>query len=635
MVTELYVTKEKRDGYNSNPIFAFYADELLTERIDISKFNFTSDNIYKFTGKGSNWDHTRFYLSDRGESQIHATNDVTITSDGDDGYGGISSGESLILEFADTNRESIEINYFSNRTFSGEQVFPGLTGSFDVRSINVLPMKIFLSNSQVREGDKLITEFQGATDLSGKKVYWKIEGITGSKASDHLSTGEASGELFLDDRGNAEISHYFKVGYKDYFYEHQRDEYKFSIYSDSSYEQPLAKSVTVKPVDSSRVPYFTIRFGKRTQEGNEWVTPDDILYIEEGEDLLFTYRQVQFSRPYFEYDEYSIPFNEYIVDGSVRVMPAITPNIKSFRNAINHWHDRSSLWENPGIVSPHSGAKGWFSTRDNAYDLTDGEIFSLKFFDERSGSNLIEQKVLFIDQNTAPISLNLSTKSISQQVDANSVVAYLYTSDANKGDDFTYSLVTGNGGGDNSFFNIDDDKLRINESPDFETKPSYSIRLRTTDSGNLSLDQIFILTVKDAEETGINVVKSVIGNGKLRGTKGADQFRFEQFEKFGRKQADKIIGFNSSQGDTIGVFAEAFSSLEGAEEIRLISAQTKKQIKALSKTDYDFIYYEKKGRLFFNGNSEEKGWGNENEGGLFAILKGKPELSAEDLTLLA
>ena len=393
MVTELYVTKEKWDGYNSsNPIFAFYADELLTERIDISKFDFTSDNIYKFTGKGPNWDHTRFYLSDRGESQIHATNDVTITSDGDDGYGGISSGESIILEFADTNRESIEINYFSNRTFSGEQVFPGLAGSFDVRSTNVLPMKISLSNRQIREGDKLITEFQGATDLSGKKVYWKIEGITGSKARDHLSTGEASGELFLDDRGNAKISHYFgRVGILDYYREHQRKEYKFSVYSDSSHKQPLAKSVTVKPVDSSRVPYFTIRFGKRTQEGTEWATPDEILYIEEGEHLLYIYQQVQYYGigSYFEYDEYSIPFNEYIVDGSVAVMPAIAPNTKSFRNAINVWHDRPSLWQNAAFISPNSGQKGWFHSRDNAHDLTDGEIYLFTFFDERSVSNLI------------------------------------------------------------------------------------------------------------------------------------------------------------------------------------------------------------------------------------------------------
>ena len=55
----------------------------------------------------------------------------------------------------------------------------------------------------------------------------------------------------------------------------------------------------------------------------------------------------------------------------------------------------------------------------------------------------------------------------------------------------------------------------------------------------------------------------------------------------------------------------------------------------LSKDDYDFVYYEKKGRLFFNGNGSDRRWGDANEGGLVAILKGKPDLTGDDFTLLA
>ena len=54
-----------------------------------------------------------------------------------------------------------------------------------------------------------------------------------------------------------------------------------------------------------------------------------------------------------------------------------------------------------------------------------------------------------------------------------------------------------------------------------------------------------------------------------------------------------------------------------------------------SKENYDFVYFEKNGRLFFDGNGSEKKWGNSDEGGLVAILKGKPQLTAEDITLLA
>ena len=59
-----------------------------------------------------------------------------------------------------------------------------------------------------------------------------------------------------------------------------------------------------------------------------------------------------------------------------------------------------------------------------------------------------------------------------------------------------------------------------------------------------------------------------------------------------------------------------------------------KKLRRLSKQDIDFVYYETKGRLFFNGNGSNKGWGDQDKGGLFAILKGKPELSADDFTLL-
>ena len=59
------------------------------------------------------------------------------------------------------------------------------------------------------------------------------------------------------------------------------------------------------------------------------------------------------------------------------------------------------------------------------------------------------------------------------------------------------------------------------------------------------------------------------------------------------------------------------------------------ELKQFSKEDYDFVYFEKKGLLFFDGNGAEKNWGNSSEGGLVAILKGKPELTAEDITLLA
>jgi hypothetical protein len=132
-----------------------------------------------------------------------------------------------------------------------------------------------------------------------------------------------------------------------------------------------------------------------------------------------------------------------------------------------------------------------------------------------------------------------------------------------------------------------------------------------------------------------SIIESVLGKGKLKGTTGADAFTFDSFEAFTKQSADKIIGFNASQGDTIAVGPNAFPSLQGVSDISFASTRSKKEFKQMSKEDYDFVYFEKKGRLYFDGNGAEKNWGNSSEGGLVAILKGKPELTAEDITLLA
>lgn len=129
------------------------------------------------------------------------------------------------------------------------------------------------------------------------------------------------------------------------------------------------------------------------------------------------------------------------------------------------------------------------------------------------------------------------------------------------------------------------------------------------------------------------IIKSVRGRGKLKGTNVADAFTFDSFESFTKKAADKIIGFDASQGDTIAVSSVAFPGLKRSKEISFASTNRKKKLKQLSKADYDFVYF--KGRLYFDGNGADKNWGDRDEGGLVAILQGRPELTMEDFTLLA
>jgi uncharacterized protein len=93
------------------------------------------------------------------------------------------------------------------------------------------------------------------------------------------------------------------------------------------------------------------------------------------------------------------------------------------------------------------------------------------------------------DINRAPTALNLSARSFNKYIAAGSAIVTLYSLDPDASNTFTYSLVSGNGSTDNAAFSISGDQLKIIASPEFRSKSSYAIRLRTTDQGGSSFDQ--------------------------------------------------------------------------------------------------------------------------------------------------
>ena len=62
--------------------------------------------------------------------------------------------------------------------------------------------------------------------------------------------------------------------------------------------------------------------------------------------------------------------------------------------------------------------------------------------------------------------------------------------------------------------------------------------------------------------------------------------------------------------------------------------KSKRKLNKLAKSDVDLIYFQRKGFLYLNGNGEDKGFGDFDEGGLLAVLKGKPSLTADDIQLM-
>jgi len=98
---------------------------------------------------------------------------------------------------------------------------------------------------------------------------------------------------------------------------------------------------------------------------------------------------------------------------------------------------------------------------------------------------------------------------------------------------------------------------------------------------------------------------------------------------FKRKLIDPIIGFNSSS-DTLRIDADRF-------EVDITSnyavGKNKKQVKKkLAKENYDFIYDQKNGGLYFNKNGSDIGFGD--DGGIIAVLQEAPRLTAENFVFL-
>jgi VCBS repeat-containing protein len=102
--------------------------------------------------------------------------------------------------------------------------------------------------------------------------------------------------------------------------------------------------------------------------------------------------------------------------------------------------------------------------------------------------------------NQAPTDISLSNSSLAENSAIDTIVGTLSTSDPDSGNTFTYSLVSGTGDTDNASFNISGSSLRSSAVFDYETKNSYSLRVRSTDQGGLFTEKAFTISVTNVNE---------------------------------------------------------------------------------------------------------------------------------------
>ncbi|HEX8013843.1 MAG TPA: cadherin repeat domain-containing protein, partial [Flavobacterium sp.] len=150
------------------------------------------------------------------------------------------------------------------------------------------------------------------------------------------------------------------------------------------------------------------------------------------------------------------------------------------------------------ILSEIGNVSKWTRSETVAFNITPGAI----------GSSFPGINPIFTLPNSIPTDIGLSATAINENVAAGTTVGVLSSVDIDLGNTFTYTLVAGAGSTDNSAFTISGANLQIVASPDFETKSSYSIRLRTADQGGLSFEKTFTINVNNLNEAPTDLALS-------------------------------------------------------------------------------------------------------------------------------
>src|SRR5690606_37223482 len=125
--------------------------------------------------------------------------------------------------------------------------------------------------------------------------------------------------------------------------------------------------------------------------------------------------------------------------------------------------------------------------------------YSIRIRTTDAGGSTFEQvfTISVTDVNRSEARREGKDATVGEDAEIGTTVGTLTSTDANSGDTFTYSLVTGTGATDNALFTISGDELQTLTALDFETQPSYSIRIRSTDAGGSSFEQVFTISVTD------------------------------------------------------------------------------------------------------------------------------------------
>ena len=166
--------------------------------------------------------------------------------------------------------------------------------------------------------------------------------------------------------------------------------------------------------------------------------------------------------------------------------------------------------------------------------------------ESKDAGNKTYQQVLTIlitNVNEAVTDLLLDRNTIQENKAINTIIGVFNSTDIDVGDTHNYALV--GGFGDNANFKIEGRILKSAAVFDFETKNSYSIKVRTEDAGGESFEKIFAINILDVREPATDITLSpnnidenqprntLIGNFSSTDTDAGDSHTYSLVSGFG------------------------------------------------------------------------------------------------------
>jgi hypothetical protein len=145
-----------------------------------------------------------------------------------------------------------------------------------------------------------------------------------------------------------------------------------------------------------------------------------------------------------------------------------------------------------------------------SFDVETKSSYSIRVRTTDQGGKFFERAfpITVTNANETPTDISLSAVFIDENESSGTFIGTFTTTDPDAGDTFTYTLVGGGGSTDNASFTMDGDTLKTAARFDFETKSSYSIRVRSTDNGGEWTESQFIITVSDVDDTPSDITLS-------------------------------------------------------------------------------------------------------------------------------